>query len=89
MLQVLAQGCGDATACNLLLQRARQYSHRWEEWDGQFHTAEWLIIYGQQADDIPQRNTAELAAIMAATPTWAPGLPLSAAGFEADRYRKD
>jgi len=42
-----------------------------------------------EADDIPERNTAELAAIMAAMPAWAPGLPLSAAGFEAARYRKD
>jgi DNA polymerase len=30
-----------------------------------------------------------LSKIMSMPPTWAPGLPLSAAGFEAKRYRKD
>lgn len=30
-----------------------------------------------------------LAGFMAAVPDWAPGLPLAAAGFETDRYRKE
>ena len=30
-----------------------------------------------------------LAEMMSAVPTWAPGLPLAAAGFETRRYRKD
>jgi hypothetical protein len=30
-----------------------------------------------------------LAGFMATVPDWAPGLPLAAAGFETDRYRKD
>lgn len=30
-----------------------------------------------------------LAALMSTVPTWAPGLPLAAAGFETRRYRKD
>lgn len=32
---------------------------------------------------------AHLSAIMATPPDWADGLPLAAAGFESDRYRKD
>lgn len=35
------------------------------------------------------RSVDELSALLAEVPTWAPGLPLAAAGFEADRYRKD
>jgi DNA polymerase bacteriophage-type len=35
----------------------------------------------------PRNHT--LAAIMAANPPWADGLPLAAAGFEATRYRKE
>jgi DNA polymerase len=30
-----------------------------------------------------------LAALLATNPTWAPGMPLAAAGFESPRYRKD
>lgn len=42
-----------------------------------------------EAPDTPEFNTSHLAGLMATTPTWAKGLPLSAAGFEAYRYRKD
>jgi DNA polymerase bacteriophage-type len=37
--------------------------------------------------DAPRNHT--LAAIMATNPPWADGLPLAAAGFEAERYRKE
>lgn len=39
--------------------------------------------------DEPRYNADVLAALMASKPTWAEGLPLAAAGFEAYRYRKD
>lgn len=42
-----------------------------------------------EAPDQPQYTADNLAALMAAPPAWAQGLPLAAAGFEAYRYRKD
>lgn len=42
-----------------------------------------------EAPDTPEFNHEHLAALMAAVPDWANGLPLAAAGFEATRYRKD
>src|SRR6185503_2034114 len=42
-----------------------------------------------EAPDSPDWNPEHLAALMARVPDWATGLPLAAAGFEADRYRKD
>ncbi|MCS5737615.1 hypothetical protein, partial [Herbiconiux daphne] len=34
-------------------------------------------------------NASELSRLLAIVPAWMQGLPLAAAGFEADRYRKD
>lgn len=42
-----------------------------------------------EVPDDPRFSAAELSRIMATAPEWAPGLPLSAAGFEAYRYKKD
>ena len=42
-----------------------------------------------EAPDIPEFNPDRLSALLAANPEWADGLPLAAAGFEGDRYRKD
>ena len=42
-----------------------------------------------EAPDEPDFNARLLAAAMSTNPQWADGLPLSAAGFEAYRYRKD
>ncbi len=42
-----------------------------------------------EAPDTPDFNPGHLAGLMATNPSWAEGLPLSAAGFEAYRYRKD
>jgi DNA polymerase len=42
-----------------------------------------------EAEDRDEFNAGHLAGLMATTPTWADGLPLAAAGFEAYRYRKD
>lgn len=42
-----------------------------------------------EADDHDEFNAGHLAGLMATNPTWADGLPLAAAGFEAYRYRKD
>jgi DNA polymerase len=39
--------------------------------------------------DLPERSVDELSAILATNPPWAVGLPLAAAGFETQRYRKD
>ncbi|MER1940476.1 DNA polymerase I [Castellaniella sp. FW104-16D08] len=41
-----------------------------------------------EAPDRPEFNPGHLAGLMAANPAWADGLPLSAAGFEAHRYKK-
>lgn len=40
-------------------------------------------------DDPCQFSSDDLAAMMSHVPAWAKGLPLSAAGFETTRYRKD
>lgn len=42
-----------------------------------------------EAPDTPEFNPGHLAALLAANPAWADGLPLAAAGFEDHRYRKD
>lgn len=41
------------------------------------------------APDRPEFNSEHLASILATNPSWAPDLPLAAAGFEGYRYRKD
>lgn len=42
-----------------------------------------------ETPDIPRCNADELASLMATAPEWAKDLPLSAARFEAYRYKKD
>ena len=42
-----------------------------------------------ETEDSPAYNEKGLAKIMSTAPIWAEGLPLSAAGFEGYRYRKD
>lgn len=42
-----------------------------------------------ETPDLPEFNEEGLGAILATAPSWAPGLPLAAAGFSAYRYRKD
>ena len=39
--------------------------------------------------DEPQYTAAGLSALFAENPAWADGLPLAAAGFETDRYKKE
>lgn len=41
------------------------------------------------AETPPDRSVGELASAMTSLPDWAKGLPLAAAGFETNRYRKD
>jgi DNA polymerase bacteriophage-type len=42
-----------------------------------------------EAPDDPRYSAEQLAALLCATPPWARGMPLAAAGFEAYRYKKD
>lgn len=42
-----------------------------------------------EAPDSDEFNADHLASLLAANPTWAPDMPLAAAGFETYRYRKD
>ena len=42
-----------------------------------------------EAPDFPEYSSGHLASLMSTVPAWADGLPLSAAGFESYRYRKD
>ena len=42
-----------------------------------------------EVPDSPEFSSAGLSAIMSTVPDWASGLPLSAAGFDAYRYKKD
>ena len=42
-----------------------------------------------QTPDDPRFNAEELSLLLAKPPAWAPTLPLSAAGFEAYRYKKE
>lgn len=41
-----------------------------------------------ETPDRPEFNADELGRMMATAPEWAQGIPLAAAGFETDRYRK-
>lgn len=42
-----------------------------------------------EAPDAPDYSAEQLCALMAIVPDWAEGLPLSSAGFEGPRYKKD
>ena len=42
-----------------------------------------------QTPDRPEFNADRLSELLATVPDWAPGLPLTAAGFEAYRYKKE
>ncbi|NLX17392.1 MAG: DNA polymerase I [Ramlibacter sp.] len=42
-----------------------------------------------EPEDSPEYSASHLAELMTTNPSWADGLPLAAAGFEAYRYRKD
>jgi DNA polymerase len=42
-----------------------------------------------ETPDSPEYNHEKLSEMMAAAPSWAKGIPLAAAGFECERYRKD
>jgi len=42
-----------------------------------------------ETPDTDDYSSDTLAAMMATSPAWAPGLPLAAAGFETTRYKKD
>lgn len=42
-----------------------------------------------ETPDDPAFSSGRLVDLMSTVPAWAPGLPLAAAGFEADRYKKD
>lgn len=42
-----------------------------------------------EAPDSDQFNADHLSSLLATNPSWAPGLPLAAAGFDGYRYRKD
>ena len=41
-----------------------------------------------EAQDLPEFNAGHLATLLSANPSWAPDIPLAAAGFETYRYRK-
>ena len=41
-----------------------------------------------EAQDLPEFNADHLATLLSANPSWAPDIPLAAAGFETYRYRK-
>jgi DNA polymerase len=47
-----------------------------------------LTVHDEIIAEVVEGSSAELAAMMATVPSWAPGLPLAAAGYEATRYRK-
>ncbi|MCS5737184.1 hypothetical protein, partial [Herbiconiux daphne] len=42
-----------------------------------------------EAINTARYNASELSSLLAINPSWAQSMPLAAAGFEADRYRKD
>jgi DNA polymerase bacteriophage-type len=42
-----------------------------------------------EAPDSPEFNAEHLSTLLAANPSWAPDMPLAAAGFETYRYKKD
>ena len=51
-----------------------------------------LTVHDEVLTEVPDDDRFmpdDLAALMSQVPTWAPGLPLAAKGFETDRYRKD
>ena len=51
-----------------------------------------LTVHDEVITEVPDDerfSSDELARLMSVVPTWAEGIPLAAAGFEATRYRKD
>jgi DNA polymerase len=65
---------------------------------GGIHTAEAhgypvvLTVHDElitEPEDLPEYNSEHLAKLVSVTPEWAAGFPLSAAGYDAYRYRKE
>lgn len=48
-----------------------------------------MTIHDELITERESGTAEELSRLMSVVPSWAPGLPLSAKGFSADRYRKD
>jgi DNA polymerase bacteriophage-type len=78
--------CENITQANARDVFARRFKHaKAAGYRIVLHSHDELIT---EAPDRPEFNAAHLAGILAAPTSWTPGLPLSAAGFEAYRYRK-
>lgn len=48
-----------------------------------------MSVYDEVVSETVDGSVGEHSALLASVPPWSPGLPLKAAGFETQRYRKD
>lgn len=79
----LAENCVQATARDCLRDAMLRLDA--EGYDLRMHVHDEVIIN----EPIDGRSLGDVVKTMCIPPTWAPDLPLNAAGFEADFYQKD
>lgn len=73
-----------AVACDLLCEALVRLDA--QGYQAVLHVHDEIIA---DVPDNPRFSVAQMETLMCATPEWAQGIPLAAAGFESFRYRKD
>jgi DNA polymerase bacteriophage-type len=77
---------GDSGMCSCLLRRAMRHLDKASGWDIVMSVHDELVC---ETPDLPEYNVDKMNALMVGDlPAWAKGFPLSAEGWEGQRFRK-